>query len=302
MPSEASLANRRYYEWVAAQVAIEQPPQEATAQNDAQWTMLTAEPGGVNYTEIDASGTRALRLLPHDGNAERVILCVHGGGFVGGSIYTHRKMYAHLAKAAGVRGLCVDYDLIYESPWPRQLDQVTNAFLWLLGTGIRAEHIVLAGDSAGATLVFSLLQRIKAEGLPMPAGAVSISGWLDMTASGASYDSNAAKDPFFNRDIVGMLADLVLGGRDRTDPQISAVHGDLRELPPLYLQVGADEALLDDSRILAARAVEAGVDARVSIFPDMLHSFQMMCGRAPEADEAIAMLAKWVRLRLGLGA
>jgi monoterpene epsilon-lactone hydrolase len=143
--------------------------------------------------------------------------------------------------------------------------------------------------------------RARDERLPVPAGVMMVSAWVDMTLSGETYQSNSEKDVFFRREAVEGLVHMYLGpSGDRRNPYSSALFGDLTGLPPIYLQVGADEALLDDSRQFAERAKKAGVDVRLDIFPDMLHTFQMAAGRAPEADDAIRRLAEWVRPKLGL--
>ena len=300
MASRESLANRAHYELIAGGGDGSQTPEEARLFGDAHWTMLTGEPGGVDYLETDVAGTRAMWLVPHARSGEAVLLCVHGGGFVGGSIYTHRKMYGHLAKAAGLKALLVGYSRIDQAPWPTQLDQVLNACLWLVGTGIDPARILLAGDSAGGLLTIAALVRMRAERLAMPAGAMCISGWFDMSAAGPSYDANDAKDPFFKRETVQWLGSQVAKDRDPASPDLSPLYADLAGLPPLYLQVGSDETLLDDSRLLAERAHTQGVEVMLDVFPGMLHSFQMMAGRAPEADHAIAKLASWTRRALDL--
>ena len=131
---------------------------------------------------------------------------------------------------------------------------------------------------------------------------MSISGWYDMAASGASYQSNSQKDPFFQKGTVEWLAGVALAGADARDPYASPLYADVTGFPPVFLQAGGDETLLDDSRAFAERARAAGVDMRIDVFPQMLHSFQMMAGCAPEADDAIGRFAAWVRPRLGLPA
>jgi acetyl esterase/lipase len=132
---------------------------------------------------------------------------------------------------------------------------------------------------------------------------VAISGWLDLALTGESYASNRDRDAFFTKEGVDWLASNFLGGgADRRDPYASPLYANFKGLPPMLLQAGADETLVDDSRMVAARAKEAGVDVNLEIFPGMLHSFQMMAGRAPEADDAINRVAEWLRPRLGLPA
>ena len=298
MASVQSRANKLHYEAAAAAMAAGQPM--TRQENDDRWSKLATEPQGVARRDVDAGGTNALWLTPEGAASEPVIIYSHGGGFVGGSIDTHRKMVGHLAKAAGCRALLVGYPLTDAARFPAQVDAVFGAYRWLLAQGVRAEHVALAADSAGAVLAFGTVQRARAAGLPLPATMLIMSGWLDLTVSAPSFVTNRVKDPFFAQPTVQWLAANVLGDLDPRDPLASPVHADLAGFPPIYLQAGADETLVDESRMLADRARAAGVEVRLDVFPEMLHSFQMMAGNAPEADAAIAKLARWVRPRLGL--
>jgi epsilon-lactone hydrolase len=298
MSSKQSEANKRHYETSAAQPPPA-TPQQAIEYHDIHWTGLTAEPGGVDYLEVDAGGTRGLWVVPHEADAERAIFYSHGGGFVGGSSYTHRKMVGHLAKAAGCKALLYEYAYAHEHKYPHQLDTALSTYRWL-AQRIEPRHIAVAGDSAGAILTLGTVQRLRAAGEPLPAAIAIISGWLDLTVSAASFERNRKKDAFFQRETVDWLAGNVLGAMDRRDPLASPVFADFTRFPPICLQAGADEALVDESRMLAERAKAAGVDVSLEVFPDMLHSFQMMAGRAPEADEAIRKLGDWLRPKLGV--
>jgi monoterpene epsilon-lactone hydrolase len=300
MASKQSEANKRHYEASVAQSSKQLSPEEAIDWNDEHWTALTAEPRGVDYVEVDADGTRAMWLIPKGCVEDRVIFCVHGGGYVGGSIYTHRKMHGHLAKATGCRALSVDYDYAHQSKYPAQRNQVLTAYRWLLGQGITPNHIAAVADSVGVAALLGALLRARDEQLPLPAALMTISGWFDMTQSGASYQSNREKDAFFLKETVDWLAHYLLGGADPRDPYASPLYSEIAGLPPIFLQAGADEALLDDSKSFAERAKNAGVEVRFDAFPEMLHSCQMMAGRAPEADDAINRFAQWVQPKLGL--
>lgn len=302
MASKQSLANKRHYETLAAQAESgeQRSPQEASAWNNAEWTKLTAEPGGVDYLEVDIAGRAALWIVPRGAAEDRVIFYVHGGGFVGGSIYTHRKMVAHLAKATGCRALAVGYDYVYQGRYPSQRLAVASAYRWLLETGIQPGQIAGGADSAGAAILFGAMLAARDEGLPMPAALLSLSGWYDMAASGASFATNREKDVFFKKQTVDWLAAMIMDGTDLRDPYASPLYADLTGFPPTFLQAGGDETLLDDSQMMAAALTSAGVEVRLDVFPEMLHSFQMMAGAAPEADNAIARFADWLRPRLGL--
>src|SRR5262245_42463725 len=298
MASPQSLANRHHWENAARNGPL--APDAAIEWNDIHWPPLTSEPRGVDYVEANADGVPAMWILPKGAVEDRVIFYAHGGGFVSGSIYTHRKMVGHLAKAAGCRGLLFEFPYAHERKHPAQLDAAVTAYRWLQDQRIKAEHIAAAGESAGAILTVGLLQRAREAGLAQPAAAMIMSGWFDLAVSGPSFVTNGEKDPFFTKTGVEWLASNFVGDGDRRDPHANPLHADPTGFPPIFLQAGGDETLVDDSRMFAERARQAGVEVRLDVFPEMLHSFQMMAGRAPEADDAIRRLAEWVRPKLGL--
>jgi epsilon-lactone hydrolase len=297
MPSKQSEAVRRH--WTAARLAMELP--DAEQPDDESWGDLTAEPREVDYVEADAGGLPAMWAAPKRSVEDRVLLCMHGGGFVSGSIYSHRKLFGHLAKATGARALSFDYHLAPEHTHPTQLDEATAVYQWLLDQGIDADHIALAGDSAGGGLSITTQLRAREQSLPLPAAAMPFSPWVDMEVIGESYETNRDREPFFSKESVRQFAGMFLGeGGDPRDPLANPLYADLSGLGPIYIQVGGDETLLEDARRLHGHARRAGVEVRLDVFPDMLHTFQMAAGRAPEADEAIRGMADWVRPRLGL--
>jgi acetyl esterase/lipase len=271
------------------------------APDDESWGDLTAEPREVDYLESEAAGLPAMWAVPKHASTDRVLMCIHGGGFVSGSIYTHRKMFGHLAKAADTRALLVSYRLLPEGVFPAPEGDVTNAYRWLLDQGISAGRIAFAGDSVGGWLAVTVQLRARELGLPLPAAALLMSPCVDMETTGGSYETNRDSDPFFKRDVVrGIIRGFLGEDTDARDPRANPLYADLSGLGPLYIQAGGDETLADDARLLYEHAAKAGVDARLDIVPDMLHTFQMAAGRAPEADDAIRELAGWVRPRLGL--
>jgi monoterpene epsilon-lactone hydrolase len=297
MPSKQSAAVRR--RWEASRLAMVQPGFDAP--DDESWGDLTAEPREVDYLESEAAGLPAMWAVPKHASTDRVLMCIHGGGFQGGSIYTHRKMFGHLAKAAGTRALLVSYRLLPEGVFPAPEDDVTNAYRWLLDQGISADRIAFAGDSVGGWLAVTVQLRARELGLPLPAATLLMSPCVDMETTGRSYETNRDSDPFFKRDVVrGIIRGFLGEDTDARDPRANPLYADLSGLGPLCIQAGGDETLADDARLLYEHAAKAGVDARLDIVPDMLHTFQMAAGRAPEADDAIRELAGWVRPRLGL--
>jgi len=265
-----------------------------------RWPVVAAEPRGIDYIETEVGGVPALWAAPKGCAEDRVVLCAHGGGFMTGSMYSHRKFFGHLAKAIGCRALISDYRRSPEHAFPAALDDMVAAYRWLLDQGLEANHIALAGDSSGGGLIIASQLRARDVGLPMPAASLPISPWLDMAVTGESIASNFGKDALFTKEMIQGLARALLGDADPRDPFASPLYADLSGFAPVYIQVGGDEMIRDDSVRIAERAKKAGVDVRLDVFPGQQHTFQMAAGRAPLADEAIRRMADWVRPKLGL--
>jgi monoterpene epsilon-lactone hydrolase len=263
---------------------------------DEHWGDVTAEPGGVDYLEVDADGVPALWAVPHGAPDDGVLLCLHGGGFIGGSMYTHRKMFAHLAKQTGVRALIVHYRRTPEFQHPAALDDCVTAYHWLRGHG--HTRIAITGDSAGGLLTLTTTLRVE----PKPVAIMPFSAWTDMEFRSASIKANQATDVLFGGDRPMELQALVtmyLGADGNpADPEVSPVNADLSGLPPMYLQVSDAEMLLDDSVRLHEKAVRQGVDSTLDVVAEQQHSFQMSAGRSTVADDAIRRMADWVRPKL----
>jgi len=290
-----------YKGWVAAMEADPEMPLDELRRRFEHWGDVTAEPGGVDYIETEAGGVPARWATAKSCAQSRVLLCAHGGGYVTASMYTHRKVYAHVAKAIGCRALIVNYGRAPENIHPGPVDDMVTAYKWLLDQGIAPKHIALIGDSAGGGLAVTTMLRAREKGLPLPAATMPLSPWLDMEAGGETFETNRERDVLVTRDVIGVMAGTFLGeGGDRKHPHANPLHADLRGLPPMYIQTGADEALLTDSRDLAALARKSGVDVTLEVVPEMQHVFQFLAGTAPEGDAAIRRLADWVRPKLGL--
>lgn len=262
-----------------------------------EWGHLTTEPGSVDYIEVQAGPATAMWIVPKESSSDHVLLCSHGGGYIGGSMFSHRKLFGHVAKAIGCRALNVDYRLAPEFPHPGPLDDMTDAYEWLIkDQGIAPGNILLLGDSAGGALCLTNIENIRRRGLPLPGGTMPISPWCCGDHSGESYQTNKEKDLIANPDFSKWLADIVLGAdADIKNPTSNPLYIDYAGFPPIYLQVGGDEAVLDDARRVAKLAQAAGVDVEIDVFPGMQHCFQLMAGNAPEADDAGQRLARWAR-------
>lgn len=303
MASKQSEALKDLYKgWAKVREADPNLSLEGLRELFDHWADVTAETTDVEYTPIDAGGVPALWAIPRGAALDRVLIGTHGGGYVVGSLRSHRKMFGHIAKAVGARVLILDYRLSPEHPHPAPVEDALKSYRWLLGEqGIEPRHIALVGDSAGGGLAITQLLKIRDAGLPLPAASIPISPWTDLEITGESVATNAAKDFLVQRSVIEHMSATFLGADGkRNDPLASPLYGDFRGLPPLYVQVGGDEALLDDSRRFVDKARKAGVDVRFDIYPDQQHVFQFMAGNAPEADKAIRDLAGWVRPHLGL--
>jgi epsilon-lactone hydrolase len=290
-------------DWWRASAAASQlhPSIDAARTANELWQTLTGEPGKVDYLETVAGDVTAMWAIPKNCADDRVIVCFHGGGYFVGSIYTHRKMYAHLAKKTGCRALILNYSLVPEQTYPTQLTEGVSAYHWLMAQGIKPAHIAFAGDSAGGGLALSTVLQLKEEYLPLPAALVALSPWFDLASTGQSMITNAGKDLIFTLEWVKSMGQSYVGEHGNLkDPIASPLYGNLKGIPPVYIHVGGDELLLDDSRMLADVADKAGVDIQVDIFPHMQHSFTMAAGRAPEADHSIFLFAQWLKKHLNI--
>jgi acetyl esterase/lipase len=277
----------------------EPPTLEEMRESSEMFGALTGEPDGVRWEDAEVGGRPCRWAIPDGGADDRVLQYVHGGGYVVGSLEGYRKLTGHLARALGCRVLSVDYRLAPEHPHPAAVEDSTSVYRALLAD-VAPHHLAIAGDSAGGGLTVATLLKLRDESTPLPAGGVPMSPWVDLEGTGESMRTKADVDLIVGHDALKQMADLFLAGADAHDPYAAPLHADLRGLPPLYIQVGGDETLLDDATRLAARAAAAGVEVRLDSFPEMQHVFQLAAGAAPEADDAVARIGHWLRPRLGL--
>lgn len=229
----------------------------------------------------------------------KVILYLHGGAYLAGSIATHRHLGAALAGAAGVRLLLPDYRLAPEHPFPAALDDAVAAYDDLLAAGYAAGQIALAGDSAGGGLVFALLLRLAAEGRPMPCCAVGFSPWADMTGRAASLRRNDRRDVMLPASRLRDVVRFYLAGHDAADPLASPVLGTWREPPPALLMASRSEILLDDAVGLSDALRQGGGDVRLELWRGVPHAWPVFAGFLPEADRAVEQAGGFMARHLG---
>ena len=301
MASPESQVLRERYRSMTARMAAD-PQMDLTSMRSLfdEVVHLTAEPEDVTYAEVATGPVSGIWCRPLHASAEHVILYLHGGGFVANSAATHRKLAAHLANAAGCRAFLVDYRRAPEHQFPAQLEDAVAAYRWLLDQGIKPDNILSAGDSAGGNLALSTVLQLRNADEPLPAGIIAFSPWLDMHATGETLDSNAESDALINRNVLATMSALYLGPQGSpTDPLASPLLAELGGLPPIFVAVGADEALLSDAQRLVASARRSAVQAELIIGERQQHVYPIMAGRCPEADAVIAMAGAWALRRFG---
>ena len=260
-----------------------------------EWHQVTREPEGVTYKSGLLAGIEAIWALPVDADLSKVILYTHGGGFVVGSLATHRKFAGHLAKHLGVTAVVIDYRRAPECQFPAQLEDSTAAYRELLARGFKAQNITIAGDSAGGNLAISTVLQLRDDGVALPGAVIAFSPWLDMEHIGKTLESNAATDVLVNMSVVQSMSALFLGENgSRTNPLANPLKANYKKgFPPLYITVGSAEALLDNSTDLAEIAKASGVNVTLSVVEGMQHVFPFLAGRAVEADDELRRIANW---------
>jgi epsilon-lactone hydrolase len=257
----------------------------------------------VAYERVCAGGVDGEWISPANVPEDNAILYFHGGGFRLGSVTSHRDLMAQIALASGCRVLAINYRLAPEHRFPAALDDALAAYGWMLDCGLKSENVAFAGDSAGGNLVLAAMLALRERGLPLPVSAVLMSPWTDLAATGSSYVSRAEADPIHQRSMILALAKNYLGGQgDPYDPLVSPLYADLAGLPPLLIQVGDRETVLDDSVMFADLARAAGVDVSLEVWDGMIHVFQMFGAELPEARQAIASIAGFLNRHLHIKA
>ena len=253
----------------------------------------------VKLEAVDISGLAGEWSIVPDSDASRVLMFFHGGGYCSGSILSHRRMVAEAGRAAGTRTLAVAYRLAPEQPFPAACDDARSAWHFLQNEGIPASQIAIGGDSAGAGLALALIGQLRDAHEELPACAWLVSPWTDLTMSGASLGSKAAVDPIIHKTYLYELADAYLpSGMDRKDPRVSPLYADLKNFPPLLIQVGSAETLLDDASRFARAAGAADVSVTLEIWPHMIHAWHLWNAHLEPGRRALASAGAFIRANL----
>ncbi len=257
---------------------------------------LVELPDDVELNHIEINGIKAVWIDTPQSNSENIILYLHGGGYMEGSLTTHQDLAMRIGRASKARVLLIDYRLAPEKPFPAALNDTISWYEWLIGSQkIPSSNIILAGDSAGGGLVLATLLKLKQLEIQLPSAAICLSPWTDLAMEGESIKTKADIDKFLKIWDLFFMASLYIQDNDPKNPFISPLYGDLGGLPPLLIHVGNSEILLDDSVRLAKKAEKAGIEVELSIWEDMIHVFQAFADWAPEGKEAIDKIGQFAQ-------
>lgn len=256
-------------------------------------------PDDIQSEKVTANGVSGEFISAPGADAARCIYYLHGGGYVIGNVNTHRVLAYDLSKASGARVLSMDYRLAPEHPFPAGLEDAVAGYQWLLESGVAPEHVVIAGDSAGGGLTVATLLALRDRGIALPAAAVCFSPWVDLLGEGESMTSRAEVDPMVQKEALLWYTDLYMAGGDPKDPLASPLYADLSGLPPVLIQVGDAETLLDDSTRLADRMKAAGVEVELEVWDRMIHVWQLFAPILSEGREAVAKAGAFIAAKTG---
>jgi len=259
-------------------------------------------PEGIEVLPVTIEGVAGIQnrqaewLIPCGAANDKVILYLVGGGYVSGSCNDHRAMVAKITKGSGVTTLLFDHRLAPEDPFPAALEDAVTAYRWLLAQGISPSNIMIAGDSAGGGLCLATLLALRDQGIPLPAAAVALSPWTDLALTGESYRTKlkASIDP---PGMSVVCSKYYVGENDPRLPWISPLYGDLRGLPSIFICVGTNETMLDDSTRFAEKAQAAGVEVTLRVWEGMIHCFPLMAPLFPEATQALDEICAFIKTR-----
>jgi monoterpene epsilon-lactone hydrolase len=258
-----------------------------------------AVPDDVTVEAVDAGGTPAEWTSTPGADPARVILFLHGGGYISGSIASHRHMIAQAGREAGARTLALGYRLAPEHPFPAALEDAVGAYRYLLAQGFAPGNIVMAGESAGGGLAVAALVTLRDAGSPLPGCTWLSSPWVDLEMSGQTMTTKAAVDPMIQKPYLEELARAYLNGADARGPVASPLYADLIGLPPMLIQTGSAETLMDDAARLAGAAGAADVRTTLQVWPHMIHAWHLFYPQLAEGRRSLAEAGAFVRATLG---
>jgi len=298
VPSPEALS---MIEMFRANVADPNAPQPSLAEQragmDAMISSIASMPADASTEDIKIAGRDARWVSVPESETNRVVLYLHGGGYVVGSIASHSELAARIARAGKARVLVLDYRLAPEDPFPAAVEDAVAAYDYLLAQGISAGRIAIAGDSAGGGLTIATLIALRDAGKPVPGAGVAMSPWVDLTHSGETMTTKVADDPMLTLQALEGMASSYAGAASRTDPLVSPLNAELSGLPPMLVQVGTAEVLLSDSERIVEKLRAAGVPVEFQSEEGLFHVFQLF-PLYPEAADAIERIGMFLQAEL----
>jgi monoterpene epsilon-lactone hydrolase len=293
------MASPQLQQAIDAMKTLSQARASTPQEMRALFEQMAAPPeADIRCEPVNAGGVSAEWISAPGAANDRAVLYLHGGGYVVGSIKTHRDLMGRVSRGAKARVLGLDYRLAPEHPFPAAVDDAVAAYKWMLQQDLQPSRIAVAGDSAGGGLVIAALVAIRDAKLPIPAAGVCLSPWVDLEGIGDSMKTREQADPVVRLDMLTQMAAAYLGGKNARTPLAAPLYADLKGLPPLLIQVGDAETLLDDSNRLAQRARAAGVEVKLEVWPEMIHVFQLFAGFLPEGQQAVDGLGQFISQHL----
>jgi acetyl esterase/lipase len=255
-------------------------------------------PDGTEVEPATVGGVKGEWVRGRRARHDAVLLYLHGGGYVIGSPTSHRHLVAAISEASGMSAFSADYRMGPEVQFPGAVEDAVAAYKGLLDSGIAPSHLAIAGDSAGGGLTIATLVALRDRKIPLPATAVVLSPWVDLTGSGESMRTRASRDPMIKFEDIGKMAGAYLGSTDPKTPLASPIFADLTGLPPLLMQVGTEETLYDDTVRLAARADAAGVEVTAEYWGGMIHVWQVFYPILSEGRDAIQRIGSYLKAHI----
>ena len=252
-------------------------------------------PKNTKFKRVSVGNIDAEWITCGEVETDKIFMFIHGGGYYRGSIAATRATVARISAEAKVRCLSIEYRLAPEHPFPAAIDDTYTAYKWLLKEGVKPKNIIVSGQSAGGGLCLALLLKLKEKNFFQPRGAVALSPWTDLTQSGKTMKINADIDPVISKKYLDRMANLYLAKTPNTSPLASPLYGELSGLPPLLVQVGSAETMLDDSRRFVKKAKEAKVDVQIEVYKDMFHGWHGSAHILKDGKKAIKNIGLFCR-------
>lgn len=268
-----------------------------------EYYMAAGPPLKIRTEPVSTNGVSAEWVIPGRANSEAntgpILYYLHGGGYIAGSLSTHRRFVARMVEALGMRGFHIDYRLAPENPFPAAVEDCFTAYQWLLRNGVSPASLVIGGESAGGAFVMTTLLQARDRGLPLPAAGFCLSPHVDFGFKSESISSRTEAEVYFTHDDLEWARTIYADGHDPKSPLLSPVYADLRGLPPLLIQAADYEMFRDDAIRLAARAREAGIDVELKIWDGLWHAFQLV-PFIPESTQAVEEVCEFIKQHMSI--